>query len=76
MYNGLVARGERVVASARTEQAKSQLSTAKAEIKDAEKVENKVAAEHMIEKHAADQQAPNAVRAGEDLGPAYPSDAK
>jgi heparin binding hemagglutinin HbhA len=58
VYTELVARGERVVAGARTEQAKAQLATAKAEIKDAEKVETKVEAEAMIEKHAEDAQQP------------------
>ena len=58
VYTDLVARGERIVAGARTEQAKAQLAVAKAEIKDAEKVEHKIEAEAMIEKHAIDQQAP------------------
>jgi heparin binding hemagglutinin HbhA len=58
VYTELVARGERVVAGARTEQAKAQLATAKIEIKDAEKVEAKVEAEKMIEKHADDAQSP------------------
>jgi hypothetical protein len=58
VYTELVARGERVVAGARTEQAKAQLITAKAEIKDAERVETKVEAEALIEKHAEDAQKP------------------
>ncbi|HEV7899495.1 MAG TPA: hypothetical protein VGP31_16810 [Planosporangium sp.] len=58
VYDELVARGERIVAGARTEQAKAQLATAKAEIKDAEKTEAKVEAEAIIEKHTEDAQAP------------------
>jgi hypothetical protein len=58
VYTELVARGERVVAGARTEQAKAQLATAKAEIKDAEKVETKIEAEALIEQHAEDAQKP------------------
>jgi heparin binding hemagglutinin HbhA len=58
VYDELVARGERVVASARTEQAKGQLAAAKAEIKDAEKTEAKVEAEVLISKHAEDPQQP------------------
>jgi hypothetical protein len=58
VYTELVARGERVVAGARTEQAKSQLATAKAEIRDAEKVETKAEAEAMIAEHAEDAQKP------------------
>lgn len=58
VYTELVARGERLVAGARTEQAKAQLAAAKVEIKDAEKVEAKADAETMIDKHAADQQKP------------------
>jgi heparin binding hemagglutinin HbhA len=58
VYTELVARGERVVAGARTEQAKALLVTAKAEIKDAERVETKVEAEALIEKHAEDAQKP------------------
>jgi heparin binding hemagglutinin HbhA len=58
VYTELVARGERVVAGARTEQAKAQLVTAKAEIKDAEKVETKLEAEALIEEHAEDAQKP------------------
>jgi heparin binding hemagglutinin HbhA len=54
VYTELVARGERVVAGARTEQAKAQLATAKVEIKDAEKVE----ATAVIEQHAEDPQSP------------------
>jgi hypothetical protein len=54
VYTDLVARGERVVAGARTEQAKAQLATAKLEIKDAEKTE----AVAMVEKHAEDPQSP------------------
>jgi heparin binding hemagglutinin HbhA len=58
VYTELVARGERVVAGARTEQAKAQLAAAKVEIKDAEKVEDKVEAEALIEQHAENPQAP------------------
>ena len=58
VYTELVARGERIVAGARTEQAKAQLAAAKTEIKDAEKVEHKIEAEAMIEKHAVDKQSP------------------
>jgi hypothetical protein len=58
VYTELIARGERIVAGARTEQAKAQLSTAKAEIRDAEKVEAKADAEALIEKHAEDAQKP------------------
>ncbi|GAA1804713.1 hypothetical protein HC028_03945 [Planosporangium flavigriseum] len=58
VYDELVARGERIVAGARTEQAKAQLATAKAEIKDAEKTEAKVEAEALIERHAEDAQQP------------------
>jgi heparin binding hemagglutinin HbhA len=58
VYDELVARGERVVAGARTEQAKAQLATAKVEIKDAEKTEAKVEAEALIERHAEDAQEP------------------
>src|SRR5262249_9223138 len=54
VYTELVARGERVVAGARTEQAKAQLATARAEIRDAEKVE----AEALIGEHAEDPQKP------------------
>ncbi len=52
VYTELVARGERVVAGARTEQAKAQLATARAETRDAEK------AEALIEEHAEDPQKP------------------
>ncbi len=58
VYTELVARGERVVAGARTEQAKAQLAAAKAEIRDAEKVEAKVEAEALIEQHAENPQTP------------------
>jgi cell division FtsZ-interacting protein ZapD len=58
VYTELVARGERVVAGARTEQAKAQLAAAKAEIKDAEKVESKADAEAQVEKHAENAQKP------------------
>jgi hypothetical protein len=58
VYDELVARGERIVAGARTEQARAQLATAKVEIKDAEKVEAKAEAEALIEKHAEDAQQP------------------
>lgn len=58
VYTELVARGERIVAGARTEQARAQLATAKAEIKDAEKTEAKAEAEALIEKHAEDAQQP------------------
>jgi heparin binding hemagglutinin HbhA len=58
VYTELVARGERVVAGARTEEARAQLATAKIEIADAEKVEAKVEAEKLIEKHAEDATAP------------------
>ncbi|MCW2640608.1 MAG: hypothetical protein JWP76_2914 [Dactylosporangium sp.] len=58
VYDELVARGERVVAGARTEQAKAQLATAKVEIKDAEKTEAKVEAEALVERHAEDAQEP------------------
>ncbi|MDT5036541.1 MAG: hypothetical protein QOE03_1726 [Micromonosporaceae bacterium] len=58
VYTELVARGERIVASARTEQAKAQLATAKVEIRAAEKVEAKADAEALIDKHAANNQAP------------------
>jgi len=58
VYTDLVARGERIVASARTEQARAQLSTAKAELSDAEKVEAKAEAELMIEEHANDATKP------------------
>ncbi|MGC9670132.1 hypothetical protein ACNTMW_26765 [Planosporangium sp. 12N6] len=58
VYDELVARGERIVAGARTEQAKAQLATAKAEFKDAEKVEAKAEAEALIAEHAEDAQAP------------------
>jgi heparin binding hemagglutinin HbhA len=58
VYTELVARGERLVAGARTEQAKAQLAAAKEEIKDAQKVEAKAEAEAMIEKHAEDQRKP------------------
>lgn len=58
LYTELVARGERVVAGARTEQAKAQLATAKLEIKDAEKVESKVENAALIEKHTEDAQSP------------------
>jgi hypothetical protein len=54
VYTELVARGERVVAGARTEQAKAQLATARAEIRDAEKAE----AETLIAEHAEDQRKP------------------
>jgi len=43
VYGELVARGERIVASARTVEAKAQLATARAEAKEADKVEGKVA---------------------------------
>jgi hypothetical protein len=56
VYTELVARGERVVAGARTEQAKAQLATARAETRDAEKVEAKVEAK--VEEHAEDPQKP------------------
>ena len=42
-YDELVARGERVVASARTTEARAQLATARAEAKDADLVEGKTA---------------------------------
>jgi hypothetical protein len=58
VYDELVARGERIVAGARTEQAKGQLATAKVEMKDAEKAEAKADAEALIEKHAEDAQSP------------------
>jgi heparin binding hemagglutinin HbhA len=58
VYDELVARGERIVAGARTEQAKAQLAAAKVEIKDAEKTEAKAEAEALIEKHAEDAQQP------------------
>jgi heparin binding hemagglutinin HbhA len=58
LYTDLVARGERVVAGARTEQARAQLAAAKAEIKDAEKTEAKAEADAVIEKHAQDGQKP------------------
>jgi regulator of replication initiation timing len=58
VYDELVARGERIVAGARTEQAKAQLATAKAEIKDAEKSEAKAEADTLIEQHAGDAQKP------------------
>jgi heparin binding hemagglutinin HbhA len=58
VYTELVARGERVVAGARTEQAKAQLAAAKAEIRDAEKVEAKAEAGTLIEQHAENPQAP------------------
>jgi heparin binding hemagglutinin HbhA len=58
VYDELVARGERIVAGARTEQAKGQLAAAKAEIKDAEKTEAKVEAETLIAKHAEDARQP------------------
>jgi hypothetical protein len=58
VYSELVARGERIVAGARTEQAKAQLATAKAEIKDAEKTEAKAEADVLIAKHADDAQVP------------------
>jgi hypothetical protein len=58
VYDELVARGERIVAGARTEQAKAQLATAKVEIKDAEKTEAKVEAEALVERHAEDAQEP------------------
>jgi len=54
VYTELVARGERVVAGARTEQAKAQLATAKIEIKDAEKTE----AVAQVQAHAEDPQSP------------------
>jgi hypothetical protein len=43
VYGELVARGERVVASARTAEAKAQLATAKVETKDADIAEGKTA---------------------------------
>jgi heparin binding hemagglutinin HbhA len=54
VYTELVARGERVVAGARAEQAKAQLATAKLEIKDAEKTE----AVAQVKQHAEDPQSP------------------
>jgi malonyl CoA-acyl carrier protein transacylase len=58
VYTELVARGERIVAGARTEQAKAQLATAKVEIKSAEKVEAKADAEALIDRHATNNQSP------------------
>jgi heparin binding hemagglutinin HbhA len=58
VYTELVARGERVVAGARTEQAKAQLAAAKVEIRDAEKVEAKAETQTLIANHAEDAQAP------------------